>query len=159
MNRFLLRLVLFAMLATACKKGDSSSPQAGSWKVGVTSYTSIRTEGGTKGGSNYMLEAIASPNIPFDGISFVFYGTSIPAAGTYRVVTGGLPAPGQVSFGTAEGVTLGGPTSNYQATGNGNVDAIVTITNGKVSISMPDAWAKDANNDSVKVSANITQTQ
>jgi hypothetical protein len=158
MNRLLISTVVVTVLASACKKGDSTNPQAGNWKVGARSYPSIRTEGGTKGGSNYMVEAISSVDVPFDGISFIFNGTSVPTAGRYKVA-GGIPGPGQVSFGTVEGVTLGGPASNYGSTGNDNVDATVTISNGRVSISMPDAWAKSANNDSVRVSANITQTQ
>jgi hypothetical protein len=160
MNKPLCFAVIFSMLAVACRKNDSNDTSlAGSWKVGSSSYTSIRTHGEAMGANTYTVEATSSLNFPFDGISFTFSGTSAPAAGLYRVVTGGIPSAGQVCFGTAEGVAATGPASNYMATGNDNVNATVTVIDGRISISMPDAWAKNAGTDSVKVSANITQTQ
>jgi hypothetical protein len=140
MNKLLCLAMLFSMLALACKKDNSDdTSNARSWKVGSNSYTSIRTEGRTIGTNIYMIEALSGLTFPFDGISFNFSGTSAPAAGRYKVVTGGIPGAGQVCFGTVEGVTATGPVSNYMATGNDNVYATVTDINGKISISMPDA--------------------
>ena len=149
MKKLLLGAVALTMLATACKKSDDSTP-ANSWKVGANSYTAATVAGsGTSG--FYTLTAVdASAN----GLTFTFNGTTAPTAGTYKVSSAIIPPAGQVSF-----VASVSPKA-YSPTGNDNISAVVTVNSGKVSVSLPNAWAKSSSSatDSVQVSANVTQT-
>lgn len=157
MKKLLLGAAALTMLATACKKKDDGGTPSNSWKVGSTSYTSMATVGASMG-SLYTVTASTGNGTSTSLIGFTFSGAAAPAAGTYKVVGSSSPAAGQVVFTAASGSASG--TTSYKSTGSDNINATVSVSNGKVSVSMPDTWAKNiSGSDSVKVNANITQTQ
>ena len=149
MKKLLFGALALTMLATACKKDDDNGP-GNTFKVNSTTLTtsSVQSSGstvtvnGTNGGAT-------------GGIIFSFPGTATPAAGTYKVVADATGA-NQVEFIAALGAGTTG--TFYSSTGTGTVNAVVTINSGKITITMPDAPAKNiTGTDVVNVSANVTQ--
>ena len=148
MKKLLLGAVALTMLATACKKSDDGGT-SNTWKVGSSSYTATTVAGNGNGGA-YGVTASSGT----DGITFTFNGAAAPASGSYKVVKALIPAAGQVSF-----IANKGTTDFYTPTGNDNISATVTNNGGKITVNMPNAWAKTSSSatDSVQVSANLTQ--
>jgi hypothetical protein len=144
-----------AVFSFGCNKEDvaDSVPPPNTWKVGYNSYASVLTAG-LSSGSMYTLTASTGNGASVNGIIFYFNGGSVPGAGNYKIAGTNHPAAGEVYFVATEG------NSSFAASGFGSAEATVTTANKKISISMPAVWAKSSvRGDSVRVSANLTQTQ
>jgi len=107
------------------------------------------------------IEATNFTNTNINNVSnIVFVFSALPTAnGTYQVINdqfGGRPSSSQVA------VFLTTPSGrNYGSTGNDHVSATVTVTGGKVSVSIPAVEMVNVAlpSDSASLSAIITQTE
>lgn len=149
MKKVLFSAIALALLATSsCKKDDDNNGPSNGWVLNNTTYNTLATSG--NGGV-----ILASSNSPLGFLSVTF--ASKPTAnGTYRVISdNGTVGPNQVSFSVSSTATF---TDTYESTGNGTVDATVTVNGGKVTINCPDVWVKkDGTTDSLKLSTNLTE--
>ncbi|XZF13874.1 hypothetical protein ACTHGU_18990 [Chitinophagaceae bacterium MMS25-I14] len=152
MKKILLGATALSFLfATSCKKKDDGG-SSNSWTLNGASYSVLTA---TAGGNT--LTAANGNASNANGVYFNF--TTYPTAnGTYKVVENATNA-NEVDITT---LTYSGATfSTYGSTGNDNINATVTVNNGKVSINVPSVWMKNSTTgtDSVKLTANVTQTQ
>lgn len=120
------------LLSASCKKEDDPAP-VNNWKVGTTMYMpdSVYT-------MNNLLVATSRRGTVYSTFAVQFYGTTIPAAGVYRVV--GYPqATDQLSFhaNSFDGTTL----LEHASIGNDNIQATVSMGGGKVRVTIPPANA------------------
>ena len=154
MKKILLSTAAIALLfASSCKKKDDGGGSSNIWTVAGTSYSA---SGATLAGSD--LSASTSASIPYYTIDVTFPGSGAPTAGTYKVVSTAFPNSGELSVDVSNWNSITDIVS-YSSTGNGTVNATVSLTNGKVNVVIPNFWAKESGaTDSVQVSANLTQT-
>ena len=142
MKKILLATAAIGLLFTACKKDDDLPTTTNTWKAGANT----RTATGVSVQNNSL---VATDNA--NSITVTFGGTLPTTDGTFRIV-GGTPDPGEVSVMVNEG------TSVYYSTGNDNKDAKVKVASNKVSVEIPDVWAKNLlGTDSLFVSADLKQ--
>lgn len=155
MKNLLLSAAAFALLLTsACKKGDDGP--GSSWTVGSTTYGAVYTYNafGDIVGSTV---SATSMTYPYNTIVFHFASTGTPAAGTYKVVQGDNPGANEISFDVSN-VTSASDAVEYSSTGAGTVNATVTVSGDKASISMPSAPAQRVSgSETVNVTANLSQ--
>ena len=154
MKKLIFGALALTLAISSCKKDDNGTP-ANSFSVNGTTFTTLSTNGVTVVGSGVL---VSGTNGTSGGsLTFDFPGTTTPAAGTYKVIdNNNTPAANEVAFAAAS--TVGGNNA-YESTGAGTVNAVVTVSGGKISISMPDAPARQTLGGSatVNVNANITQ--
>jgi len=149
MKKVLFSAMALALLATSSCKKDDDNGSSQNFTVGSTTYNVV--DGGVINGPSVVatsgdLNALSSMTIYFNGMS------APTTSGSYKVVASS-PAANEVSFVTS--VNNNGAV--YTSTGNGTVNATVTVSGGKITVNMPKAWAKKASStDSVEVSANFT---
>lgn len=148
MKKMLFGAVTLALLSTAaCKKSDDGdSTPANQWKVGSTTYTASPVVDNSVG-----LTAVSTSN-GNNSIGFVFSGGKPTTNGTYTVssTTGGA---GSVTVVATDGTTMG---AYYVKSGT----VTVTVTNGKLNVSLPASPASYVGTDTkpdADVSANITE--
>ncbi len=160
MKKGILCTIGLLILATACNRTKDDPQPANGWKVGSRSYTTFSALGApasSSGNNCWVLQVQSGAVSPTNGIQFTFGGTSAPVAGTYKIVKT-APAAGQVYVEAVEETNPSGATY-FVATGSDSSNGTVTVSSGKVSVNLPDTWAKSiSGNDSVKISASITQT-
>ena len=151
MKKLLLSAAALTILFASCKKDDDNGGGGSSntFVIGTTSYSAgtvqtvasqlIGAATGTTGAS----------------VSFQFNGSALPTTGGSFKVVDGTPAANEVAVSAA----VSNPLKGYVSTGNDNVSATVTVSGGKVSVSLPKVWAVNpmTAGDSVQISANITQ--
>lgn len=146
-----------SLIALACKKGDNTA--VSSWKIGNVAYKAS-VVAGAQGNYIYTLKSTAYGDISESHIVFYFVGNNAPAAGSYKIIGAhGTSAliPGQTYF-TVSDISAAG-NFGYGSAETDDVKVTVTVSNGKINLSMPDTWAKRTDTDSVIVSASLTQTE
>ena len=142
----ILFAALLCLLTASCNKADDTPTTTTNnyWKAGATTY---KVNNYTKTGDMYY-----AYDTSFNGISFSF-ATFPTTDGTYTVVDRATTlGAGQVE------VDVFGPVSGstYFSTGSDHTVATVTVTSGKLKITLPDTWVKKATtDDSIKISANL----
>ena len=88
----------------------------------------------------------------FHSIVFQFNGSVTPATGSYKI-TPSLSGPANEIY-LAANIYDNGLPVNFVATGNGNQMVTVSASDDKLTISLPEVWAKiDGARDSVKIYA------
>ncbi|MBA3829351.1 MAG: hypothetical protein H0X33_10480 [Taibaiella sp.] len=157
---FLGFIALGILFGTSCKKSSSSSTTGsgkGSWKVGSNTYNVVTVLAPASSGTWQLLASTGQSGASINTISFIFF--KMPTvSGSYRVVDGVSDSGNEVQMVSSN--INGSSNTTYASTSTGNVNATITVTGGKVSISMPDTWAQNLSTttDSVKISANaVTQ--
>ena len=153
---FLGFITLGILFGASCKKSSSSSTAGsgkGSWKVSSNTYNVSTVMAPASSGTWQLLASTGQSGASIYTISFIFF--KMPTiTGNYHVVDGisGMGNEVQVISSNINGSS----NTTYASTNTGNINATITVTGGKVSISMPDIWALNllTPTDSVKISAN-----
>ena len=146
-------LILCICFAISCTK---KAPNPGSWKFGNETYAAGVAARTTNPG-------IALSTVSTDGYSSVlfFFNTYPTTSGTYTVVNSTTPIAGQVGIQFADGDQ--GSGNLYIPTGSSSPQASVTVSGGKVSISVPSVMLANQDSyytaDSALFTASINQTQ
>ena len=156
MKKILLSAAVLAVVFTGCKKDDDNGggTATNQWKIAGTTYTAVSN------GVNSLLGTLIGAGMngsTGSSFSIGFNGLTTPTTGgTYKIVSAdNLDADDEISVSASVGSGTG---TAYQSTGNDNMTAAVTVNGGKVSVTVPEIWAKNMDgNDSVKVSGNLTQ--
>ena len=154
----LLLVLVSATIFFSCNKKDDNNNGSGNlsndqFRIGATTFSanSVTSVSG-------LLAAVGTNGAMKGSISIVFNTSLFPTNnGTYKIVDN--PDADDEIYITA-GTNIGGTLTAYASTGNNtNFTADVTVNdNGKITIVLSDVWVKNgASNDSVKISANITQ--
>lgn len=155
MKKLLVAVIAATLLLIAsCDKSNSltSNNTVNGWSFkGNTLYTLISK---TK---DSVLYAVNDTLGNYTTLSFVF-PTLPTASGTYRVINHNtVPTGNQVTI-SLRTVNV---TSVFNSIGNDNIDATVTVTNGKIAIAVPyvNLLSSTTSNDTSQLYATITQTQ
>ena len=150
---FAVGIAIIIFLATSCKKQDCA-PQ-NFWKVdGVTHE--VRSIYGIIPGEYVQLlfardgdSTTRCSNIDFD------FDKLPTQSGEYEVSGAAGPMQIQILATSYFGDDI---YRIYSSTGNDHVKAHVTVNEGKITLDMPDVWAKNTSGtDSVKISAHVYQ--
>ncbi len=157
MKRNMIFCACITFLLIACSKHkDSGSSSANSWTFAGHSYkasTVVYINGG--GAANLSAAASGSTSTSADGLVFSF--TTPPTASGQMLITDSND-PNTVLIGISN---LSGTTTTFYTNSATDVNANVTVSNGKVGISFPGKiWLHNLSdfNDSAQVSAGtITQ--
>ncbi len=157
MKKILLSITAFSILCiVSCKKSDNNSATNPTGPTLPKNYWKIDTSVYTPSIANYIdgaLQAFASNSFTNDCI-FDFNSASLPAAGTYKIVNF-TNNPGEVSINASTA-----KDGHLVSIGTDNAKAIVTVNAGKLTIAVSGAILVDEfNNDTVKISTNLIQTQ
>lgn len=145
MKKILLSSAAVALLfASSCKKDDDKGGGGNSWSVKGTSYGASTV---TRNASAKTLTATNGTN------SITLYFDALPTAnGTVKI------GDNTNELTIAAAGMNGATTYGYFNKSVTNVNATVTMNNGKISVSAPEFWAEDImTDDSVKISFNITE--
>ncbi len=153
MKKFLfLATAVTLLFASSCKKKDDSGP-SNYWTVNGTKHV-VATSTGGGGILGFVENSSATGNL----LSFEFGSSSLPTSnGTYKIVN-----PDNITGSANEVVVMpnygSGGLVYYPSKGT-NANASVTVNGGKISITVPEIWVVNSltGNDSVKLSANVTQ--
>jgi len=143
MKKMLLSAAALTLLFTACKKDDNKNNNSSSWTLGSTSYTAttVVDSSGTiiVGASN--------------GAVFLSTGASSFVTGSHKIVEWADSALQiDITAMTAAGAA-------FSSTDNHNVNADVTVNNGKVSVTVPEVWLTNLmGTDSLKFSGTFHTT-
>lgn len=143
MKKILLATAAAGLFFNACKKDDNLPTNTNTWRVGANT----RTATGVSVTGNALAATDNTNSIT------VTFGSTLPTSdGNFKIV-GGSPEPGEMSITVMEG-----SLNAYHTTGNENKEAKVTVTSNKVSITVPDVWAKNTlGTDSLLISADLKQ--
>jgi len=158
MKKLLLSAVMMTALFAACKKDDDDNgggTATNQWKINGTTYTGI-TGGINASSGTLMGSGLSGTNGGFFIVEF--NGTTFPATGgSFKIVTDtALDANDEVVVSAVVGTMIGG--ASYTSTGTDGKMATVTVTGGKVSVTVPEINAQnDESSEVIKVSGNITQ--
>ena len=150
---------MFAVVFTGCKKDDDDNNGGGGtnqWTINGTTYSAIQPNGINVVGSS--LTGSGSNGQNLGGIMVNFSGTSLPTTGgSFKIVSDtALDANDEMSV-TAT-VTSGTAVTIYNSTGTDGKTATVAVTDGKMSVTIPETDVKNVTgSEMVKVSGNITQ--
>lgn len=142
--------VALTMLFSACKKNDNNGgggSSANNWVVDGTTYAARTvTVGDAVFGSQ-----IAAASNSGDAIQIVFGKKGI-TEGIYKIVDA-IPAADEIAINVYNASLAG-----YSTTGNDSKSAVVTVSNGKCTIVVPNVDAENLDGSkTVKISANLTQ--
>ena len=146
---FALSAFILTMIAS-CSHSNTASPNSYTFKGTSYNAATITSAGGVLQATN--LSASNTVNITNTNIAFGAFPTT---SGSYRVVNyNNTPASNEVVIGFADA-----SGTDYFSTGSENKYATVTVTNGKVSISVPNVWLQSTMSqaDSGQYSAHFTQ--
>lgn len=144
------------LLAASCKKDDDknsgSSASNNSWKLNGQTYTATQVARAKQNGLDYLNATAIVDGKAASSVGFVF-DTAPTASGNVRVGDG----DNQLLIVT----TVSNNTTAYSVEGTTKVDASVTVNGGKLTITVPEVWLKNANNlnDSVTFSCNAIAEQ
>lgn len=156
MKRSLILSSFFALLFCACKKpNDNNDSAASSWTFGGITYKA-ETVVYDNTSSSLSASVFGSRSGPKGGLSFVF--VTPPASNSQMLITNSS-LPNTVGVGVS---TLSGTTTTYYISGETNVNANITITNGKISVSFPGTiWMHNLANsaDSLQLSIGTIRQQ
>ena len=158
MKKALLSMAAVATLFTACKKSDDDNgggTSTNQWKIGGTTYTALAQNGVALNGSTLAGTSASSTS---GSVLWVSFGGAVPTtSGTYKIVET-ADAADEIDI-TAIAGSAGSGTVYGSMDRTANPTAAVTVTGGKISVTIPEVWAQNAANanDSVKVSGNLTQ--
>ncbi|MBS1526303.1 MAG: hypothetical protein JST19_11680 [Bacteroidetes bacterium] len=153
------KLIVVAMvslpLVSCLSKEDPGPETSGSWTFDGTKYTPDLVQR-----TAYALVATHGSSFDVDHAQVTFVFKTLPtSSGVYKMVgfnvNGGQPAnDNEVTVG-ALGNVHGGP---FYSSTFANESANVTVTNGKIHVTVPEVWASNIDKtDSVKISANIIE--
>lgn len=144
MKKIILATAAVGLFFTACKKADDNLPTTtNTWKVGANT----RTATGVNVTSNTLVATDGTNSIT------VTFGGTLPTSDDKFKIVGGSPETGEVTISVTEG-----SLNAYQTTGLDNKEADVSVTSNKVSIKVPDVWAKNLlGTDSLLISADLKQ--
>lgn len=155
MKKILLSAAALTVLFAACSKSDDDNNASSTWKVGGTSYTALTVSEDT---SLLIGNLVAVSGTGNNVNSFaIIFDSAIPTAnGTYKIVSS-PDSSNEVSIWAIN--TSGSSMTSYTSSDWANANATVTVSGGKVSVSVPEVWAINDDNasDSVKISGSITQ--
>ena len=127
MKKMLLAAAAATVLFASCKK-DKTATSDNTWKIGTTSYSgSVTVSGATITGS--------SSGTTTASIFEANFAVLPTVSGTYNIVAFATDS-NEVDITTGTGSLLGG--SFYGSTGNDHKTATVTVTNGKVKVTIPE---------------------
>jgi hypothetical protein len=154
MKKIILSLVVTSALFTACKKDDDNGggTTTNQWKIGPNTYTG--TTGATVQGNTL---SNGSSNGTTASTFVVSFNTLPTTGGTYKIVASPSAADEILVTAGTGSVTSG---SFYGTVSNSaNATATVTVTDGKISVTVPSVWAKNLADatDSLQISGNLTQ--
>lgn len=156
MKKLLLICSLFSIVFSSCSKDDDKGSPSNGWKLGATTYNAAFV---ARIGSTTLsaMDAIPSGGSPSVNTLNVWFNALPTSGGTYRVVSYG----GGMSLAANEiGVSAGlfATSTTYVSTGSGAVDATVSVSGGKITVSIPEIWVKKTTaDDSLKLSGTIVE--
>ena len=143
-KRILAALLSFVLLISCSKNDDDETPVAvtNGWKLGANSYTTVFAMRVATGGNTAVTAMDAIPTGSSSNVNtFIAYFSTVPtASGTYRIVS----YPSALTA-TQVGIAAGGPNGTYVSTGAGTVDATVTVSGGKITVTVPQITVKKTN--------------
>ena len=149
MKKFFLGIFALMTLFVSCKKESNPAANAapnGTWVVDGTTISARSFSI-----SSSVIDQVAASSAQNDMIQLVF-GTTGITTGSYKVV-GTIPGTNEVAINVYNSSLAG-----YSTTGDDNKFATVSITNGKMTVVVPDVDAKNPDKTkTVKISANIHQ--
>jgi hypothetical protein len=152
MKKIILSLLVTSALFTACKKDDDNGggTTTNQWKIGPNTYTG--TTGATVQGN---MVSNGSSNGTTASSFVVSFNTLPTTSGTYKITSSPL-ADDEVSILAGTGSTTSG---TFYASMDNSSTATVTVTDGKISVTVPPVWAKNMADvtDSLQISGNLTQ--
>jgi hypothetical protein len=144
-KRILSALLSFVLLVSCAKSDDDETPvtTTAGWKLGTNTYTSVFSMRVATGSNTAVtsMDAIPTGSNSANVNTFIAYFPTVPTTnGTYRVAA----YPSALTA-TQVGIAAGGPNGTYVSTGAGTVDATVTVTGGKLTITVPNITVKKTN--------------
>ncbi len=150
----LIPVIILLMLAASCKKRAEAPPNH--WKVGSRTYQTRRISTTYLSPRQSLL--IAQDRLDSNISTINFYFETLPTvSGSYKVIRNPEPLGNQLYL--LVNAYSGNKTySRYTPADSQHVMAKVSVTEGRISIDLPDLWARNVTNgDSVKVSAQVSQ--
>jgi hypothetical protein len=158
-----LFMVAIFLNIISCKKDSNdnnntnNNPPSNGWKLGATSYNAVQV---VKLNDRSMA---AFDSIPNNGTNptnanscLIRFGTAPTANGTYKIIGATASSIGANEISVS--AKLKNNINSYISTGTDNINATITITNGKLKVAFPDVWVKQfGTTDSVKLSASLTE--
>jgi len=158
MKRILLPLgmALATMAFSSCSKDDDGPDNHGlntnTWMLGGKTYTAASVARIT---GNTALVGRDHPNSTGDvNQCSISFGSFPLTSGSYSI--GNVTGPNQIA--PAALINEGGVDRVYVATGNDHLTAQVLVTNSKISVLIPEVWAKRlGGTDSLKLAANLIE--
>lgn len=155
MKKILLSALALTTIFTACDKNDDDYMGTGGglaenqWKINGTSYAASQVNVTTTGGVIVGTDA--------NGNTFtVTFGNDIPSeSGSFKIVAPiDADEAGEV---TVKAAIINNTPAVYTSMTSGQ-NATVTVTNGKISVTIPQITAKNPlNSETVNISGNLTQ--
>ncbi len=166
-NAVLALITVCIMCLGACKKDANKKPTntsnvpADGWTLGTTQFKeaigarTITNSGGHAYTVVVAFDALPSGSNPTTNTFQAVFATAPTANGTYHVVL--FPGP-TVLAADEIGIVAAGPDASYTSTGSASVDATVTVTGGKVKVSVPAVQVKKTTStDVLNVTGTITE--
>ena len=161
MKKFSFLLIgVFIFLLTGCKKDSDNSGNefGGNFVINGTSYAVTSASKITSANlTAYTFTNLNNSNFENRTVNFYFAGASAPAAGTYNFVTSSAGMGANEVYVSATTSNGTGSPTDYTSTGSGTVQ--VSITNGKIYLTMSATSLGMTGGGSGTISADIYQKQ